>query len=52
MHVLQERGDLFFVERGKLFLERGVVGTSLLGFAVHFLFDGVEGGVELAEKQV
>ena len=52
VHVLQERGDLLLVERGKLFLESGVVGTSLLGFAVHFLLDGVEGGVELAEKQV
>ena len=50
VHVLQERGNLLLVERGKLFLEGGVVGTSLLGFAVHFLLDGVEGGVELADN--
>jgi len=52
VHVLQERGDLLLVERGKLFLESGVVGTSLLGFAVHFLLDGVEGGVELVVEKI
>jgi len=52
VHVLQERGNLLLVERGKLFLERGVVGTSLLGFAVHFLLDGVEGGVELVVEKI
>jgi len=52
VHVLQERGDLLLVERGKLFLQCGVVGTSLLGFAVHFLLDGVEGGVELVVEKI